>query len=516
MADYKLDSLLAQVRRIEEHREKGAEAKIRKTYQALLKELRHYLADEYTAFAEDDALTYGILQKHGYYAHFLEEVEKKINDISPEVRRLIRSTVDQTYEATYNGMVESVKKAAQGVDLGALKGCTPDVIKRAVENPISKLTLNDRLEKHRKEIVYDIKQNISVGLMNGDRYSTMANRIKQSVEGNYKKAIRIARTETHRVREAGNQDAAISVNGALKESTAGITMTKTWRTMKDERVRPSGKAKKYNHRKMEGITIPVDEEFTLPSGTKTMAPGQSGVAGEDINCRCYLSYGLQKVQESDNIKPKDYSKKEAINHLKEDYGIEFSDSRKYPMDEELLNDCVQWLDGFNSKYSEFSKKNPVRLPVIKCQAPSNMKGCVGYYSYYPNQAKAVELALNGAYHSDVKVFQDYVDRSIKTNWYPANATVHKTFVHEYGHYVSHSIIDWQHDFISDCIRDFNRDTGERIQSFKECEDLVSRYGVSSEGELFAEAFAEYFGGENPRRFALIFGRNLEEKLKGVK
>ena len=204
--------------------------------------------------------------------------------------------MDQTYEATYNGMVESVKKTAQGVDLGTLKGCTPDVMKRAVENPISKLTLNDRLEKHRKEIVYDIKQNISVGLMNGDRYSTMANRIKQSVEGNYKKAIRIARTETHRVREAGNLDAATSVNDALKESMAGITMTKTWRTMKDERVRPSGKAKKYNHRKMGGITIPVDEEFTLPSGTKTMAPGQSGVAGEDINCRCYLSYGLKKLE----------------------------------------------------------------------------------------------------------------------------------------------------------------------------------------------------------------------------
>lgn len=299
MADYGLDRLLAQVRRIEEHRAKGAEAKIRKTYQELLRELRYYLADGYTSFAEDDALTYDILQKHGYYARFLEEVEKRVNDISPEVRRLIRSTVEQTYEATYNGMVESVKKAAGGVDPGLLKGCTPDVIRRAVENPVSKLTLNDRLEKHRKDIVYDIKQNISVGLMNGDRYSTMANRIKQSVEGNYKKAITISRTETHRVREAGNQDAAISMNDTLKESSAGITMVKTWRTMKDERVRPAGKirgkAKQYDHRKMEGVTIPVDEEFTLPSGAKTMAPGQSGVAGEDINCRCYLSYRIKGI-----------------------------------------------------------------------------------------------------------------------------------------------------------------------------------------------------------------------------
>lgn len=306
MADYDLDRLLVQIRRIEEHREKGAEVEIRKTYQALLQDLRHYLSDEYTRYAEDDQLTYEILQRHGAYARFLEEMEQKINDISLEIRRSIRSTVEQTYEYTYNGMVESVKKVVMNPAIAAgLKACTPDVIRRAVENPVSKLTLNDRLEKHRKEIVYDIKQNITVGLMNGDRYTTMANRIKQSVDGDYKKAIRIARTETHRVREAGNHDAAVSANGALKDSTTGLQMVKTWRTMKDERVRPAkakGRNRQYNHRKMDGVTVPVDEEFVFPSGAKTKAPGQSGVAGEDINCRCYLSYGLQKLPEDVMIK----------------------------------------------------------------------------------------------------------------------------------------------------------------------------------------------------------------------
>lgn len=298
MAEYELDRLLVQVRRIEEHREKGAEKEIRETYQELLKELRHYLADTYSQYAEDDRLDYGILQRHSAYARFLEEVEQKINDISPEVKRLIRGTVEQTYEYTYNGMVDCVQRAAKDITaVSGLKACTPDVIRRAVENPVSKLTLNDRLEKHRKEIIYDIKQNIGVGLMNGDRYSTMANRIKKSVEGDYKKAIRIARTESHRVREAGNHDAAVAADEVLKTGESGMRMAKNWRTMKDERVRPAkvkGKNRKYDHRKMDGVTVLVDDEFTLPSGAKTMAPGQSGVAGEDINCRCYLSYGLQK------------------------------------------------------------------------------------------------------------------------------------------------------------------------------------------------------------------------------
>ena len=115
--------------------------------------------------------------------------------------------MEQVYEHTYNGTIDAVQDRAQDVVSG-LKGCTQAILRRAVENPVSKLTLNDRLEKHRKEIIYDIKQAITVGLMNGDRYSTMAGRIKQSVDGSYKKAIRISGTETHRVREAGNLDAA--------------------------------------------------------------------------------------------------------------------------------------------------------------------------------------------------------------------------------------------------------------------------------------------------------------------
>lgn len=340
MADYELDRLLVQVRRIEEHREKGAEKEIRETYQELLKELRHYLADTYSQYAEDDRLDYGILQRHSAYARFLEEVEKKINDISPEVKRLIRGTVDQTYEYTYNGMVDCVQRAAKDITaVSGLKACTPDVIRRAVENPVSKLTLNDRLEKHRKEIIYDIKQNIGVGLMNGDRYSTMANRIKKSVEGDYKKAIRIARTETHRVREEGNHDAAVAADEVLKTGESGMRMAKTWRTMKDERVRPAkakGKNRKYDHRKMDGVTVLVDEEFVLPSGAKTMAPGQSGVAGEDINCRCYLSYGLQEVKAiSEKIEMTMSMSGDKITDEDEYYINQAISFQSYPLNEKL-------------------------------------------------------------------------------------------------------------------------------------------------------------------------------------
>lgn len=218
-----------------------------------------------------------------------------------------------------------------------------------------------------------------------------------------------------------------------------------------------------------------------------------------------------------------YTKKTAISRLQNEYNIQFHDSKKYPMDDGLLADCVGWLDSFSSQYSGFMKKNPCKIPVINNKAPSGMKGSVGYYLYYTNGSGVVELALNGQYHSDIAAFQKYVERCVKSKRYPANATIHKTFVHEFGHHVSNSMRwitgnkNWQHEFIQECIDDFKKVEPNYIwNTYAKMGDYVSTYGATSESELFAEAFAEYFGGQNPRAFAKIFGKKLDALLKGVK
>ena len=302
-----LEKYLYQLRKIQQHRSVAAEKEIRKIYKELLKELNSYLADIYLTYSENDMLTYGDLAKAGMDARFLEEVEQRISGISPNVSRIINDTVNLTYEACYDGMRNAVVKAAGNRELlkqafSTVSAVTPDVIKRAVENPVSGLTLKDTLEKHRKEIIYDIKRNIGVGLTNGDRFTTMAKRISESLDGNYKKSVRIVRTETHRVRESGFNDAAAAINETLKQGKSGYVMAKTWNTMEDNRVRPQKqKRKTYNHVKMNGVTIPQDELFKLPSGATGMCPSQTGVAGEDINCRCYLSYDLVLASELSKV-----------------------------------------------------------------------------------------------------------------------------------------------------------------------------------------------------------------------
>ena len=73
--------------------------------------------------------------------------------------------------------------------------------------------------------------------------------------------------------------------------------------------------------------------------------------------------------------------------------------------------------------------------------------------------------------------------------------------------------NWETEFISDCIKEYNKKYKTNFKGYQDFKDLVSVYGASKECELFAEAFAEFYGGKNPRDFAVIFGNKLNNILK---
>lgn len=298
-----LEYYLVQARRIAEHREAKAEREIRKLHKSMLKDLKAVVADAYEKHAQGGKLSFAMLQQAGYNARFLEEIEKRVVQSSPKVAKELHQLVNDAYKLAYDGMVTGVDKVLAGADLDVefedAMAITPEQIKKTVKNPL----MESALSKNHKDIIYDIKQAVAIGLMNGDRYDTMARRISAKVDGAYYRSVRIARTEAHRVIEAGNLDAAVSVDKELKGTDTGLRMCKTWKTMKDERVRPQrrrkGKkgwstkmGKGANHMVMEGQTVLADDEFDLKDGHTASAPGQSGEAGHDINCRCYASYEM--------------------------------------------------------------------------------------------------------------------------------------------------------------------------------------------------------------------------------
>ncbi len=306
-----LHDLLYDLKRIEEHREKLTEQKIRKIYKSLMKDLTAFLGDTYTKYSDADGRLYWTyLDEKRSRARFLEEITKKVGGISPDLKQEILGMVDRTYEECYKGMKQAVQKARDAEQLADVMTDSmvrPEIVQQAVSNNISRLTLPSVLEKNRQEVTYQIQQILNIGLMNGDRYDTMAKKITERLDVSYNKAVNIARTESHRNTEAGLMDSAQDIAQGLEGSD--LVYTATWRTMKDERVRPNQlrKTKKgwkrttskngANHVKMEGVTIRVGDKFKLESGVYAKCPGSSGEARHDCRCRCFLEYELMTVEE---------------------------------------------------------------------------------------------------------------------------------------------------------------------------------------------------------------------------
>ena len=304
-----------QTRRIRAHREAGAEEEIRKLYKSLLNDLKSDLGKLYANNADDSGvIDFARLQRNSRYANFLELVEKRIDGISSKTRKEIKNTVQNTYKEAYEGLVDAVNKSKNmdelAEELKSIKSVTPETLKRAVQNPVSGLTLNDTLEKNRQNVIYDIKQVMNVGLVNGDHVSTIAKMLTEKVDIDYNKAVRICRTEIHRVQEAGHNGAAQEINDILEKSdNVDVFMVKIWHNMGDERVRPQQRRKTKkgwrtsynkngaNHMKMEGQTVKANEKFDLGGGAKADCPGSSSVAAHDINCRCFVEYDLMTPEE---------------------------------------------------------------------------------------------------------------------------------------------------------------------------------------------------------------------------
>lgn len=306
-----LNELLYDIRRIEEHREQLTEKKIRAIYRQLSKDLDYFLAKEYKKYADSDGRFYvSYLDAQNQKARFLQEIINNVDTISPQLKKEITTLIDKTYEESYKGMIKAFKTAdTAGKFTQVTKDIKvrPEVLKQAVNNNISKLTLPAVMEKHRAEVIYQIQQELNIGLMNGDRYETMAKRISERLGVSESKAMNITRTETHRNIESGFMDCAERISEGLEGSD--YIYSAIWCTRKDERVRPQQRYKTKkgwktsrskngaNHMVMEGQAVKAGEMFDLGGGVKAKAPSQSGVAAHDCNCRCFLKYRLLTVEE---------------------------------------------------------------------------------------------------------------------------------------------------------------------------------------------------------------------------
>lgn len=149
-----------------------------------------------------------------------------------------------------------------------------DYIKSVVNSPVDGKTLSQRLYKNTNQLAKTTTQSLIQGAIDGKGYKYVAKRIEDLTEADYKKALRIARTE-------GGRASSLSQQKAYEEAqSVGVKLKKRWLSTLDEATRNS-------HRLLDGQTVEAEEAFVSPeTGAIGKGPRLMGSAAEDINCRC--------------------------------------------------------------------------------------------------------------------------------------------------------------------------------------------------------------------------------------
>jgi len=159
-----------------------------------------------------------------------------------------------------------------------------------VEHPNINSYLNNRLTKVgglvNETTIGKLRKQLRLAVSKGESIPSIAERIS-GVYGKARgaRAVTIARTEVLSAYNEGSIQSYIQ---------SGVVDRLEWIATNDSRVRD-------DHKALDGKTVKLGGYFKYPSGGQTKSPGNSGIASQDISCRCVLGPVVGKESLIPNI-----------------------------------------------------------------------------------------------------------------------------------------------------------------------------------------------------------------------
>lgn len=197
------------------------------------------------------------------------QLEIMLKDLAVNQYRTVNDYLKNSYQNGYIGALYNINM--QGMPL--ILPVDPYLVHRAIEID-SKIkhglyqNLVDKVDVFKRRIANDISR----GIASSASYHDMAAWIRHDTKVSVGKSMRIVRTEGNRVYNAATLDCG---KGAKER---GCDLVKVWDSTLDMKTRPT-------HRECDGQVKELNEDFKNANG-EAKAPGQFGIASEDINCRC--------------------------------------------------------------------------------------------------------------------------------------------------------------------------------------------------------------------------------------
>lgn len=311
------------------------------------------------------------LQSIVYQMDYQKALKKQIGGILDvlyaDEHTKLSEYLNTCYEEGFVGTMYSLQK--QGIPL-ILPIDQEQAINAIVHQSKLSKTLYERLGEDISMLKKRVSAEVSRGIANNYSYADIARNLSDTTNIGMNNALRIARTEGHRIQAQSQLDAA------NKAKEKGADVVKQWDSSLDRRVRNT-------HAKLDGQIKELDEPFetTNEKGQtiKAQAPSQFGRASEDINCRCVMLqrakwaldeeelktleeraeyYGLDKTKDFEDYKKKylKASKEEEQRLLEED-----NKYKEVPSGDNALSDKVRERVETTEKIYQGSQNEHVRI-----------------------------------------------------------------------------------------------------------------------------------------------------------
>ena len=217
-----------------------------------------------------------IVYQKEYQQMLIDQLESALYDLQEGQFTSVSDYLEKSYVNGYVGMYYDLH-ISSGIPL--VIPINQDQVVKALKTD-SKLSqgLYERLGEDVNYLKRSIRAELSRGISNGSTWNEMAAHIAKGMNSPFRKAynnaIRIARTEGHRIQNEA------ALDGQRGAKSKGADIVKQWDSTLDSRTRPE-------HREVDGQIRGIDEPFDV-GGEKMQAPGVGGSAKNVCNCRCCL------------------------------------------------------------------------------------------------------------------------------------------------------------------------------------------------------------------------------------
>ena len=265
-------------------REKEAQQVFLNNEKAVLKKLEENYEDALAEINDKIALLMGRQdadQQHVVYQlEFQRSLKAQVSAILETLHSNEFETISEYLTKSYEDGFISTMYNLQGQGIPLVFPLDQEQIVNAIQTESKLSTRSDTktgklyasLGDDIKDLQKKIAGEISRGIAGGQMYSEIARNISNWARIPKNNAMRITRTEMHRIQTKATMDACV------KAKNKGADIARQWDASLDGKTRDS-------HRKLDGEIRELDEPFS----NGLMYPGDpSGSAAEVINCRCAL------------------------------------------------------------------------------------------------------------------------------------------------------------------------------------------------------------------------------------